>query len=381
MHSITAVYLVTLFYAFHYALPLYSESSYLESIIPLKFVGIIYSAGAFLSLIVTLKIGFLLERFSNRKVLLIAALLETLSLIGLATSTSVFGAILYFIAHTVLLGVMYVALNILVESVSKDTETGRVRGVYLTILNLGILTGPFFAAKIVDGGFNMLFISAALCIIPMLYILYTHLDHLQEPRYITPRIQESLKELKRFPNIRRIVFAQYILEFFFITMIVYAPIYLISNSILTLQTYLGLVIPIVLIPFIIVPYPVGHIADKKLGEKELLIVGTFLMIVGSILFALIKVPILIYFIFALFVARLGASMVEEMASSYFYKQINASQANIISIFTNTRNIALITGPLLGSLIIYLFSLQTVFFVLAGILTLSLIPAFKIHDTR
>jgi len=381
MKSITAVYLATLFYAFHYALPLYSESSYLETLVPDFAIGIIYSIAALISLGLTLKIGSFLNRWSNRRVLMGTAFLEAVSLVILAYSTSLTVSIIFFILHIVLLGAMYVGLNILVESVSEKENVGKIRGVYLTILNLGILTGPFFAAQLVGSGFALLFISAALCIVPMIYILYKHLDHLHEPRYIAPDLLESLARLKHFKDIRRIVFVQYILEFFWIIMIVYGPLYLIQNNILDLKTYLGVVIPIILIPFILLPYPLGRLADHKLGEKELLIFGILLMILGTTIFALLDTPLLITYIFALFVARLGASMVEEMSSSYFYKQVDHSQADLISIFTNTRNLALISGPLIGSVVLYTFSLQVVFFVLVGILVLSLAPIFKLHDTK
>lgn len=381
MKSITAVYLATLFYAFHYALPLYSESSYLETLVPDFAVGIIYSIAALISLALTLKIGSFLNRWSNRRVLMGTAILEGISLLVLAYSTSLAVSITFFILHTVLLGAMYVGLNVLVESVSKKEDVGKIRGVYLTILNLGILTGPFFAAQLVGAGFALLFISAALCIVPMVYILYKHLDHLREPRYIAPDLIESFRRLKRFKDVRRIVFVQYILEFFWIIMIVYGPLYLIQNNILDLKTYLGVVIPIILIPFIILPYPLGRLADHKLGEKELLIFGILLMIVGTTIFGLLDTPLLLAYIFALFVARLGASMVEEMSSSYFYKQVDHTQADLISIFTNTRNIALISGPLIGSVVVYTFSLRMVFFVLVGILVVSLPPIFKLHDTK
>jgi len=381
MKSITAVYLVTLFYAFHYALPLYSESSYLESILPLQWVGIVYSIAALGSLAFTLKIGSFLNRWSNRRVLMSVAFLEGVSLLVLAYSTSIAVSIVFFTIHIILLSALYVGLNILVESVSKKENTGKVRGVYLTILNVGILTGPFFASQLVGSGFALLFIGAALCLVPMIYILSKNLNHLQEPRYIAPDLFESLEQLRQFKDVQRIVFVQFILELFWIIMIVYGPIYLIQNDIATLATYLGVIIPIILIPFIILPYPLGRLADHKLGEKELLIFGLFLMIFGTGMFALLSVPVLAIYIFALFIARLGASMVEELASSYFYKQVDHSQADLISIFVNTRNLALISGPLIGSVIIYTYSLQTVFFVLVGILMLSLLPIFKLHDTR
>jgi MFS family permease len=381
MKSITAVYLATLFYAFHYALPLYSESSYLETLVPDFAVGIIYSVAAVISLALTLKIGSFLNRWSNRRVLIGAAFLEAVSLLVLAYSTSLTLSISFFILHTVLLSAMYVGLNVLVESVSKKEDVGKIRGVYLTILNVGILTGPFLASQIIGSGFSLLFVSAAFCIVPMIYILYRYLDHLHEPRYVAPDLFESLQRLTHFKDVRRIVFVQYILEFFWIIMIVYGPLYLLQNNILDLKTYLGVVIPIILIPFIIVPYPLGRLADQKLGEKELLIFGILLMIVGTTIFGLLDTPLLLAYIFALFVARLGASMVEEMSSSYFYKQVDHSQADLISIFTNTRNLALISGPIIGSIVVYIYSLQMVFFVLVGILVISLPPIFKLHDTK
>lgn len=381
MKSITAVYLVTLFYAFHYALPLYSESSYLGTLVPNFAVGIIYSLAALGSLLLTLKIGGFLNRWSNRRVLIGAAILEGISLLVLGYTTSPSVSIIFFIIHIILLAVLYVGLNVLVESVSTDENVGKVRGVYLTILNLGILTGPFFASQLVGSGFTVLFLSAALCLIPMIYLLYTQLNHLHEPRYIAPNFFESLARIKQFKDVRRIVFIQYILELFWIIMVVYGPIYLIQNNILDLKTYLGVVIPIILIPFILVPYPLGRLADRKLGEKELLVFGILLMIFGTGMFALLTTSSLAIYIFALFIARLGSSMVEEMSSSYFYKQVDHSQADLISIFVNTRNVALISGPLIASVIVYTHSLQMVFFVLVGILMLSLLSIFKLHDTK
>lgn len=381
MRSITAVYIITLFYGFYYALPLYSESSYLKSILPLAWIGVIYSTAAIVSFLFTIKIGGFLNKWSNRGVLIGVALLEIVSLLILAYSTSVAMSIVFFIIHIVLLNILYISLNILVESLSKNEDTGKVRGAYLTILNFGILTGPFLASQIIGSGFTILFTSAAICLVPMIYITYKHLGHLHESRYLAPDFIQSFKRLRGFVNVRRIVFTQYILELFWIIMIVYGPIYLIQNNILNLQTYLGVVVPIILIPFVILPYPLGRLADSKLGEKELLISGIFLMILGTTIFALLNIHPLAFYIFALFIARLGASMVEEMASSYFYKQIDHSQADLISFFTNTKNIALISGPLIGSIIVYSISLQAVFLTLVGILVLSLIPIFKLHDTK
>lgn len=381
MKSITAIYFLTLFYAFHYSLPLYSESSYLESLVGVQWVGLVYSISAIFSFVAVVKIGKLLNVFGNRKLLMLSIILEAVSLLVLAVSSTVAVSIVAFIIHLVLLSVIFVGINILLESISTNESTGRVRGVFLTILNLGILTGPFFAAQLIGEDLRALFILGALCLLPVVYILRKYFSKTQEPKYVAPSFFDNLSKLKELPDIRRIVTVQFILELFYIVMIIYAPIYLIKNDITDLVTYLGVIIPIVLIPFIVLPYPLGRLADSRLGEKELLILGLLLMIFGTTIFSLLSVPILSYYVFALFLARLGASMVEEMTSSYFYKQIDASQSDLIGIFTNTRNIAIIVGPLMGSILIYSFSLNAVFWGLLSIMTISLFPLLKLHDTK
>lgn len=381
MHSITAIYLVTFFYAFHNAIPVYSESTFLESLVPVSFIGFIYSIAAVISILVTLNIGKLLVRFSNRSILIASGISEGIFLLGIAFSPYTWLSVILFILKSVTLSVLFVSLNILVETVSQNKDTGKIRGVYLTILNIGIITGPFFAALILNKGLHYLFFISALCLLPMIYVLIKHLGHTREQKYITPHLYVGFNFLKKHRDVQIIVFAQYILELFYTIMIVYGPLYLIENNILNLQTYLGVVVPIILIPFILIPYPLGRLADNKLGEKELLVLGILLMIVGTSILALLNISVLIFYIFTLFIARLGASMVEEMASSYFYKQVDHSQADLISIFVNTRNLALISGPLIGSIVIYNFSLQTVFFVLVGVLVLSLLPILKLHDTK
>ena len=53
---------------------------------------------------------------------------------------------IFFVVYASLLPVIYYCLDIFLEELSLDTRTGEIRGVYLTILNLGIALGPFTLA-------------------------------------------------------------------------------------------------------------------------------------------------------------------------------------------------------------------------------------------
>lgn len=381
MHILVAIYTLTLFYAFHYALPLYSESTFLSSIIPESYIGIVYSTGAAISILLTLNIQKIINRYPTHKVLAATGLAEIVVLLGIVFSPALWITLLLFILKTVLLSLLFVSLNIAVESVSKDNDTGKIRGIYLTILSLGVLTGPFFASFFVHYGLEYLFLISAFCLAPVVYIAMNRLSHIPRPLYQAPNLSAGFQFVRQNPNIQKIIFIQYILEVFFILMIIYTPLYLIDKGILDLQTYLGVIIPIILIPFILIPYPLGKVADHKTGEKEFLILGLLLMVAGTLIFGLLQETFILYFVLALFLGRLGASMVEEMASSYFYKKVTSSDIHVISIFVNTRNFATLTAPLIGSAVVQLTSIQMVFWVLAGILIISLLPSLTIHDTK
>ena len=383
MRPITALYIITFLYAVHYAVPLHSESFFLEKIVGVEYVGIVYGVAAFISLATTISISSLLRRISIVRFTLLSIVLEAASLLVLAFGTHPSVLIIAFILHIVFLGALFIALNIMVEAVSSDYETGRVRGVYLTILNTGILIGPLIASRFVENGFTILFSLSAFCILAASYYVLRYLSQIEKWKYSTPNVFYAIRQLRRNPDTAKIVYAQFLLELFYSVVVIFVPLFLLQSSAITLPVYLGIVLPIVLIPFVILPYPLGRLADTRFGEKEMLICGFGLMTIGLLLLAFIPQLTLPVVILILLLSRIGASMAEEMTSSYFYKHVSVSDADIISLFSNTRNAALIIGPLLGALLasIHGESLVLIFVVFAGMLTLGIIPLFKLHDTK
>ncbi len=383
MRPITALYTITLLYALHYSLPLYSESTFLGGVIDPKYIGVTYGVAALLAFFTTIHISGILNRTSLIRATIAIIILECASLLILAFATTPFIILTTFILHSAFLGALFIVLNILVEAVSSDHETGRVRGAYLTVLNVGIITGPFFASYLVQDGFMFLFLASATCLALCTYFLVRFLSHVSEITHKIPDFVHAMHELRRSPDTSRIMYAQFLLELFFAIMVIYVPLFVIKEDIASLSTYLGIILPIALIPFILLPYPLGRLADTKLGEKELLFGGFTLMITGLLLLAFVPHPTVTLVACILLLARIGASMVEEMASSYFYKHVSVSDVDVISLFTNTRNIALIIAPVIGSILLSFaperFSL--IFITFACMLTVGIIPLFKLHDTK
>jgi MFS family permease len=136
-----------------------------------------------------------------------------------------------------------------------------------------------------------------------------------------------------------------------------------------------------LIPFILFSYPIGYLADKKTGEKELLIFSLFVMgISTATLYFIGSADILIWSI-VLFATRIGASFIGVLQDSYFYKRIDGYDVDIIDFFRTSIPVGYIAGAIFSSFIIFFLPIKAVF-ILAGLVILSaLYPAFKLKDNQ
>ena len=84
---------------------------------------------------------------------------------------------------------------------------------------------------------------------------------------------------------------------------------------------------------------------------------------------------------ALFATRVGASLIEIMTESYFFKKIDSGDTNILSMYRNNRSIAYTIAPVFASGFLYFFDLKYLFFVLGFIMLLGLRYSLTIKDTK
>jgi MFS family permease len=153
-------------------------------------------------------------------------------------------------------------------------------------------------------------------------------------------------------------------------MVLYTPIYLHTTLLIPWDT-LGTIFSIMLFAFVLTELPFGKLADR-IGEKALLFMGALIM--GSSTLLLFFVPYFTLPLLAaiLFMTRIGASCIEVMTETYFFKHVSASETGVMSIFRNTYPLAYIIAPIIGGGVIVLFS-QKHLFLFLGIICLSIIP--------
>ena len=174
--------------------------------------------------------------------------------------------------------------------------------------------------------------------------------------------------------------AQFILRFFFAWMVIYMPIYL-HVHIGFSWSEIGIMFAIMLLPFALLELPAGKIADRWLGEKEILSAGFLIAALFTILVSFITSNNFFIWTATLFMMRVGASLIEIMTESYFFKHVQGDDNNIISFFRITRPAAYIIGPIVASIALIFLDLRFIFIILGLILFSGLYYSFRIEDTK
>lgn len=334
-------YMLTILYALHYAIPLYATSSYLHIYFNSGYVSGLYVIASILTLLASLTITKSIRRFHTYHYTFFLVIAEILATVVFALTDNLFVIGLFFVIHTILQAFLYICLNIFIESFSKHTETGSIRGLFLAILSAGYLVSPIIGGLILsNSSFKVLYIVASLTLVPFLYFLHKYLTHIKEPAYSSVDIFGALKTVLKSKLLKSIFIADLVVESFYSVMIIYSPIYLATIGI-SLTTYLSYILPIALIPLVILPYELGFLADSRHDEKHILITGLLIMTVTTFLCVIIRNPDPRIWAFLLLISRIGTSCAETMAYSYFFKKIGPADSSLTALFMNVRGVSII----------------------------------------
>ena len=258
--------------------------------------------------------------------------------------------------------------------------TGGIRGTYLTSLNLAWLFSPWLAGIIVEQfSFRMIYLIVALIMIPILFIITSSLKDFKDPDYTTFNMFETIKSISSNKNIKNIITSGFMLQFFYSWMVIYGTIYLNHYVGFDFVTS-GIIFSIALIPFVVVQIPLGYLADKKLGEKELLTLGYILMGVSTAIIPLVHNRSILIWTIILFVGRTGAAIVEVMNDTYFFKQVNDKNLSIINFYRLVGSFAYVVAPLIAVILMMFMPIYGIFYILGLLMIFAIRYTLTIKDT-
>jgi len=375
------IYLATFFFTLHYGLTLYVNSTYLSQFLGERSVDLLYSLASLLSILALAYLPPLYNKFGQLPIALALIGLLMAGTYFLAYAALPLAVILFFLLLYV--SDMSVSYNfdLYLEKFSRDKETGYLRAIYLTVINLAILISPFLAGQIVSRyGFQTIYLTALGLAVPSLLVVLWKLSRVKDLAYDRVPFWRALAGIRENKNLYHIFWARFLLEFFYAWMIIYTPVYLTRYIGFSWQE-IGIIFPIMLLPFVLLELPLGKLADKYWGEKEILTAGFFIISIFTAALAFVTVKEIYVWAGLLFLTRVGASMIEIMTESYFYKHVSARNTNAISFFKDSRPLAFFVAPLLGSFFLSFASYQTIYLILAFITLTGLYHTKIIEDTK
>lgn len=378
-----SVYLLGFLFSLQVALPNFINSSYLGTLMPENFLGVIYTIESVLAICGFLLMPKILRIFGNFRVAVFLLLAELFSLFGLAVYHNLIAASLFMISSMTIITFLSFSFDVFLEGFSADVTTGKTRGVYMTFVNLAWVIAPLLTGLILtDGDYWKIYLAAFILLIPVFVILKTTLNKFKDSAYQNSNPFKTIAQVWKNKNILNIFMSVFLLQIFYSWMTIYTPIYLHNNLGLEWSS-IGIIFAIMLTPFVFVQFPAGRLADSRFGEKEMLSIGFIIMaLVTMVMFFVTGKNVLIWGLILLG-TRVGASIVEIMCDVYFFKKVDNKDVNLISFFRMARPFAYIIGPLLATIILSLsdFSIKNLFLVLGFLMFFGLKFSLSIKDTK
>lgn len=228
--SFTLIYLVATIFAFQTLLTAYTSSSYIEQFISSEYIGFIYAIASVGAIILALLSTRILRAIGNVNFVLALMVSITILLIIIGFALTPFLTILAFTLFLMINPQIYLNIDIFLETLIGPNEntTGSKRGIILTVMSIASFFSPIAMSYIVgpeNNLANVYFVAAGVGLI-FITIIIARFRHFYDPPYIVEKFRDTLKFSIKKTDIKIVLYAQFLLQFFFTWAVIYFPLYL-----------------------------------------------------------------------------------------------------------------------------------------------------------
>ncbi|MBP6904811.1 MAG: MFS transporter [Candidatus Pacebacteria bacterium] len=378
MRPLRPIFLASFFFSVHVALLSYLNSTVLALHTSGLQITLAYTLSSALSLVFLIGAGNIVRKTGSSKFLVGTLVLCMLLLLALGTIAAHTWFVLVFILYFSLNTVIWYGFDLVIEHYSREAVTGNIRGIYLTLNNAGWVMAPMAASLIATTiGFSGTYIAAALAVCFSAILIKTTAK-IPLPTHL-PKISfsDSFRAINAHLHARRIVVLYFSIQFFFAWMVLYMIPYLTSLGFGL--GMIGIILSVMLLPFVLFQYGVGKIADRFHNERTIITIGFGITAGATMLLALPFAPHAAIFAGILFLTRVGASFIEVGCESSFFKEVTEKDTALISTLRMTLPLAYIIAPLLGAIILWLGSMQILFITLSILMFGAMFYALRLKN--
>jgi MFS family permease len=382
-HAIYTIAIIGFIYTFHLVIPTYSNSSFLNLFVSEKTIGVIYMMGSLVTIIGFILIPYVLRKVGNYAVTLCLIFIQIFLFYGLVTASNPFYIATFFIFQMAVVAFIGFCFDIFLEVYSDKAHVGVIRGMYLTTMNCAWVIAPLIGSLIIGASndYRSVYTASLFILFPLFYLVHRNFPRFKDPHYHHPSPFHTMALLLRDKNHSLLFIINIILQTFYAWMVVYSIIYL--NTVIGLSwSEIGIILTVMLIPFAVLQWPLGKLADRKYGEKEIMMISFALLGLATIILSAITSKSVFVWALALFLTRVGAAGAEVMIETYFFKTVNVRDPNLLGFFRITRSISFFIAPLITGIVLIFTENQSSQFIALGLLCLcALVPIWRLKDTR
>lgn len=384
MHARNTLTIGNFFLSVSSTLVSYTLLSYLSTLIPSSAFGIAISLGGVIAVVGFFFLPVLVARYGSQPLALTFAAAEMVLLFAVGLFPGALASALFVVLVLAIQPLLYYELDLLLEAtVDQEDITGRTRTFFLNGANVGVLVAPLLIGILLadSNAYATIFFAAAAALLPFVTLFAaTQLPEGTPPA--ASHVRDTLVRLARDRDLASVTVGHLILYLFYIWAPLYAPIYLHAELGIPWST-LGWVFSVMLIPYLALEYPAGWIADRILGDKEMMFAG--FVIAGGALAAIglltQSTPIAVV-IFVLVSTRVGAALIESMTEGHFFRRVSEKDVISVSVFRGVWPLASAIAPLVGGALLSLggyrlfFGATGIFVLVTGVISTLLVRDFR-----
>lgn len=384
MKNVGILSFLKFFAGLHFFLFGFISAPYLAQFISDAQVGYTFSLAAGITLVGFLFAPLFLRRIPLKTLTTSFTFLQITALTILAFNPPAQLAIPLIIVITVLPAFIAYALDIFLERRTlKENSTGNIRGIFITSGNIALILAPLIIGFILadTNAYWKVFVASSFSLVPFLLILFFIV---RDGHTVSKQSLSIFKSMRCFFHSKNVALGStvhFVLQLFFSWVTIYIPLYLHSTLGISWGS-LGWVFALMLLPYLFLELPLGIVADRYIGEKEIMVLG---LIIIAVSFASIgffhSSSITVLLIAVLVATRIGGAMVEITTESYFFKHVSGTDLNSISLFRMLAPLGTIIGPLMGSALLFYYPIQNLFSILGATILLGIPFALLLKDTR
>lgn len=381
-HTIYTIAIIGFIYTLHLVIPMYSNSSFLSVFADEQTLGYIYMAGAAVTILGFLVAPAFIRKLGNYRMTMLLVIVQAILFYGMITTSSTSLIAVFFILQSAVISLIGLALDIFLEVYTDSEHVGAVRGLYTATLNASWVVAPLIGSMLINANNNYrdTYVAGLAMLFPLFYLIYRNFPRFKDPNYTHLSPWQLAKHIGHNNNWVKLFTANAILQVFYAWMTVYSPIYL-NKTVGFGWTEIGIIITVMLIPFPLIQYPLGKLADRKYGEKEIMAMGFAIMGTATIIIPFVAAKSVLAWALILLTTRVGAAAAEVMMETYFFKTVSPRDSAALGVFRVTRPLSYFVAPII-TIIGLLFTTNTYLFAVIGAISLlAVIPALTIKDTK